>query len=88
MVGGLTLDQGVMGEEGFPIGTLVNMCNAVAVGPPLFLTRRGLRWNLSGGGFQRLHARCEVLDGIAELGGDLLGVDAPSVDCIIRGDEL
>ena len=62
-VGGLTLDQGVMEKVGLPIGTLVNMCDAVAVGPPPFLARRGLRRGC--GCLQRLHARCEILDRIA-----------------------
>ena len=86
MVGGLTLDQGVMGEEGFPIGTLVNMCNAVAVGPPLFLAQRGLRRGCVY--LQCLHARREILDGLGQLDGDFIGVDAPSVDGVHGGDEF
>lgn len=59
----LTLDQGGTGCRGPRVDTLVDCILAVANCPSLFLARRDLRRSREERGFQRLDARCKIVDG-------------------------
>ena len=55
--------------------------------PAHFLTQQGLRQSSSCGCFQHLDARSEILDRVAKLCEELVGINAPCVG-VDRGEEL
>lgn len=76
----LTIGQGWLEDKRPLIQPLCSRFGAVALGPPLFLARWGLRWSGRRFCFQHLDARCEILHVLGELGGEVVDLWALPVE--------